>query len=131
MDKQVEFQKEKKKLLILLGIGVILAICFLIYAFNNVNMKNASFSMEDIIILIAIVLYPIGIVYGWRSMANLYKTIRGADKYKSGWNVGSKTVAITILNISVACAITICFGWIFGSYKAITTFMQLRKASKG
>jgi predicted Na+-dependent transporter len=127
MDKQTEFRSEKKKLLILIGIGVILAICFLIYAFNTVNINRVSFSMEDVIILIAIVLYPVGIVYGWRSMANLYRGIRGADRYKAGWNVGATTVAITILNISVACAITICFGWIFGVYKAITTLVELKK----
>ena len=127
MENKIRFEKEKKKMLILIGIGVILAILFLVYAFKNTNIYIRSFDLGSIFTIIAIVLYPLGIAYGWNSIIGLYKKIRGADRYKPGWNVGSATVAITIMNISVAGAVTICFGWILGIYKAVVTLIELKK----
>lgn len=127
MENKIRFEKEKKKMLILIGVGVILAILFLAYAFLNTDMDIRSFDLESIFTIIAIMLYPLGIAYGWNSIIGLYRKIRGADKYEAGWNVGSTTVAITIMNIAVAGAITICFGWILGVYNAVVTLRKLKR----
>jgi len=127
MENKRRLEKEKKKMMILIGVGVILAILFLVYAFMNTDVDIRSFDLGSIFTIIAIVLYPLGIAYGWNSIIGLYKKIRGADRYKPGWNVGSATVAITIMNIAVAGAITICFGWIFGVYEAVITLRKLKR----
>lgn len=123
----MRLEKEKKRMMILIGGGVILAILFLSYAFFNTDMDILSFDLESIFTIIAIMLYPLGIAYGWNSIIGVYRKIRGADKYKAGWNVGATTVAITIMNIAVAGAVTICFGWIFGVYNAVVTLRKLKK----
>jgi hypothetical protein len=127
MENKMRFEKEKKKMLMLIGVGVVLAILFLIYAFMTTNMNIHSFDIESLVIIIAIILYPLGIVYGWNSIVGLYKSIRKADRSKPDWNVGTMTVTMTIMNIVIAGAITICFGWILGAYNAVITLRKLKK----
>jgi len=127
MENKRRLEKEKKKMMILIGVGVILAILFLVYAFMNTDVDIRSFDLGSIFTIIAIVLYPLGIAYGWNSIIGLYKKIRGADRYKPGWNVGSATVAITIMNLTIALTVTICFGWIFGVYEAVITLRKLKR----
>ncbi len=86
---------------------------------------NSIFEINSMFILIAILLYPIGLAYGWRQMYNLLARIRSTDRPPRG-NIGSTTIAITIMNISLAFGITIVFGWLFGVYNAIKILVRHR-----
>jgi len=104
----------------LIGIGIVLAILFLIYAFMHVNISNLLSSLESVFVIAAIILYPLGIVYGLNSIIGIYKKI--ADNLLIG------TTAFSILIIEITGAIiVICFGWILGVYEAIVTLIQLKR----
>ena len=129
MEIKIRFEKEKKKMLMLIGIGIVLAILFSIYRVMHIHMNNGSFGLESVFIIVAIILYPIGVVYGWNSIIYLYKRTMGSDKLLVG---ATATTAFSILIIEVAAAIiTICFGWILGVYKAIVTLTELKRNIKG
>ena len=123
VENKIRFKKEKKKMFMLIGIGIVLAILFLIYAFMHVNIGNRLFSLESVFVIVAIILYPLGIVYGLNSIIGLYKKI--ADKLLVGTTA---TTAFSILIIEITGAIVvICFGWILGVYEAIVTLIQLKR----
>jgi len=123
VENKIRFEKEKKKMLMLIGIGIVLAILFSIYAFMYVNIGNHLFSLESIFVIAIIILYPMGIVYGLNSIIGLYKKM--ADNLLVGTTA---TTAFSILIIEIIGAIIgICFGWIWGLYKAIVTLIQLKR----
>ena len=123
MENKIRFEKEKKKMLMLIGIGIVLAILFSIYAFMYVNIGNHLFSLESIFVIAIIILYPMGIVYGLNSIIGLYKKM--ADNLLVGTTA---TTAFSILIIEIiGVIIGICFGWIWGLYKAIVTLIQLKR----
>jgi len=123
VENKIRFKKEKKKMFMLIGIGIVLAILFLIYAFMHVNIGNRLFSLESVFVIVAIILYPLGIVYGLNSIIGLYKKI--ADNLLIGT---TPTTAFSILIIEITGAIVvICFGWILGVYEAIVTLIQLKR----
>ena len=123
VENKIRFEKEKKKMLMLIGIGIVLAILFSIYAFMYVNIGNHLFSLESIFVIAIIILYPMGIVYGLNSIIGLYKKM--ADNLLVGTTA---TTAFSILIIEIiGVIIGICFGWIWGLYKAIVTLIQLKR----
>lgn len=125
MEVKIRFEKEKKKMLMLIGIGIVLAILFSIYRFIRINMNNGSFGLESVFIIFAIILYPIGVVYGWNSIIYLYKRTIESDKLLVE---ATATTAFSILIMEmVTTVITICFGWILGVYRAIVTLTELNR----
>lgn len=123
VENEIRFEKEKKKMLILIGIGIVLAILFSIYAFMHVNIDNRLFSLESVFVITIIILYPMGIVYGLNSVIGLYKKM--ADNLLVG-TTSTTTFSILIIEI-IGVIIGICFGWIWGLYKAIVTLIQLKR----
>lgn len=122
-----EYQSEKRKVQILLGVGIILCIAFLVYASIHSHLRFGDLlDLEAIFTLIAIACYPIGIVYGGGSMLQMYRNMRAGDRISSFNNVGAVTISVTILWIAVALALTICFGWIIGVVKAYKKLKYLK-----
>lgn len=123
VENKLIFKREKKKMFMLISIGIVLAILFLIYVFMHGNIGNRLFNLESVFVIVAIILYPLGIVYGFNSIIGVYKKI--SDKLLVGTTA---TTAFSILIIEITVAIiVICFGWIFGVYKAIVTLIQLKR----
>lgn len=122
-----DYQKEKSKVLILLGIGIILLLAFLIWGGSKYHFGLSDIlNPEGIFLFIAIICYPIGIVYGSRSMFDMYRRMRAGDRIGSFNNIGAITIATTIMWISIALTLTIVFGWIIGVVKAYKTLKFLK-----
>lgn len=125
-----KLKKELIKVSVLMAIGIVLLIMFLNYTMNTVGIKSIQdvMGLENFLIMLTILLYPVGVFYGWRTMANIFLKIRSADRPPEG-HAGSITVAITIMNLTFACFATICLGWIFGVYNAIRTLLKYKQES--
>ncbi|WP_102273708.1 hypothetical protein [Cytobacillus massiliigabonensis] len=123
------YKKEWRKILILAGIGVVLAVIFCIYAIKNYSGSHIRFGTNDYLILLAIACYPIGIVYGWREILNLYNRIRSSDRehWAKGRAHGYTALSITMLNFALAFIATICLGWIIGLLNAYKRLRYLKK----
>lgn len=121
-------QRELKKMAGLLAAGAVLVILFLIFAFKKGYMDNSKLIMDDYLILLAVLLYPLGIVYGWRKILNIalyrrqdepddrYYTVRQRNLFT--W--GNIFVRIVVLGL------VICLGWILGVIEAIRRLIVLK-----
>lgn len=116
------YEKEKKKVLLLLLLGFILDVAFSI---------KVDAGLDDILsalhILIPILLYPVGLVYGGKQMWNLYHNLRRGDRIAHIHNGGYTTIMISVVWIGLAFSLTLCFGWIFGVINAIKTLIEYKK----
>lgn len=87
-----------------------------------------DFIMSNLIIIeIALLLYPIGIAYGWDKMKNTWFRIRNKDRMGQLENTGYNTIMYTALNISFAVFFTFCIGWILGVIKAVIMLKNIKK----
>lgn len=59
-------------------------------------------------------------------MFQMYKKMRAGDRIGEFQNIGSITIATTIMWISLAATATICFGWIIGVVKAYQKLKYLK-----
>lgn len=121
------YKKELRKILILMGIGIALAVVFFFYAINTYSGSHVRMGTNDYLILLAIACYPTGVVYGWRGILNLYNRIRKSDRehWARGGAKGYTALSITLLNFSLAFIATLCLGWIIGlinDYKRLRYF---------
>lgn len=121
-----EYQKEKRKVLILLGVGILLIIAFAIY--GKLSIRDFFAGPEEILIFIGLLCYPIGIVYGWREIFGFYHNMRKGDRLTHGGldHVGYNSLMITAVWMGLAIAITFLFGWIFGTWKAVKRLRALK-----
>lgn len=127
------YKKEKKKVLFLIGIGLILLFLFLLsviqqYGFSDVI--RDIFSFESIFIILMILFYPLGIVYGWRRILDIalfiprdgppdrYYTVAERNNYKS----------MKMSAFFMKLGLVVLFGWIFGTINAFKRLYYLRKA---
>lgn len=125
-----KLKREFIKVSVLLAIGIVLLIMFLNYTINTVGIKSIQdiTGLENILIMLAILLYPVGVFYGWRAMLNIFLKIRGADRPPEG-HAGSITGAVTIMNLAIAFTVTVCLGWVFGVYNAIRILIRCNQES--
>lgn len=94
--------------------------------YGKLSITDFFFDLESLIAGIAILLYPIGIAYGWRQIAGFYSGMRKGDRIGHLRNVGYNTIMISALWIGFAIAITFMFGWIFGTINAIKKLRSLK-----
>lgn len=119
------YQKELKKILVLLVVGLISAIAMYFYANATYSGRN-DLDGGSLLILVAITFYPIGIVYGWRDIFNLYNRMRARDRehWARTSTPGYTTLMISCLSIGLAIGITFSIGWVFGVLKAYKSLKQ-------
>lgn len=131
MKQNSRYQRELKKVTALLAVGVLLLVIFIIAMFSKGYMKNARLGTNDFLIFFSVLLYPIGIVYGWRKMLGLafyHQHHEPADRYytvieRRAFQSGNIVTRCFILSLVV------CFGWIFGVYQAVKTLIYLKNES--
>lgn len=116
-------KKELIKVGLLLVVGVILLIVLLTKA---VQFGKIELNLKNFLIMLVALLYPLGMVYGWRQVIGIFVGIRSGDRADQFTRSGIMTGNITIWNLAVACTIAICFGWIFGVINAVKKLNQLR-----
>lgn len=122
------YKKELKKIIILFGVGLILSIVFLISAITSYSGSTISLGANDYLILLMIVCYPVGIVYGWRQILNLYNNMRRSDRqhWAHGRGRGNTALMITVFNLGFSFTITLLLGWIFGLFNAFKKLKELK-----
>lgn len=123
-----QYNKEKKKILTLLGVGVVLLILFLFYANSHATRGHLSIrdftDFESVIVMVAIICYPMGIVYGGRDMLNVYTRMRSRDTVI---RYGYGNLFISMMWFAITAALVVCFGWLIGTYKALKGLYTLKK----
>ena len=115
----MKYSTLKRNMVLLLLVGILLA--FSLFSFGTYFTPYISFlySLFGFIFLLAIIFYPIALVYGWSQIKDVFQMIsRGLKtpfhvKGKSALN-GIKVV----LNYIIAFLVTIIFGWAYGLYFA-------------
>ena len=115
----MKYSTLKRNMVLLLLVGILLA--FSLFSFGTYFTPYIAFlySWFGLIFLLAIIFYPIALVYGWSQIKDVFQMIsRGLKtpfhvKGKSALN-GIKVV----LNYIIAFLVTIIFGWAYGLYFA-------------
>lgn len=116
-----EYKREVKKVLGLFICGFIVLIAFMIY--GRLSISDLFVGIEETIFTIGLIFYPIGIVYGWRSIIQFYRNFRSGDR---GIGRTMYSVWITVIWISLAVFVTLLFGWVFGTVNAYKKLRMLR-----
>jgi hypothetical protein len=122
------YKRELKKIIILFVIGLILSIAFFIAAITNYSGSTIRLGTNDYLILLMILCYPVGIVYGWRQILNLYNNMRRSDRehWANGGGRGNTALMITTFNLAFSVIITLLVGWIIGLINAYKKLKQLK-----
>ena len=124
----MQYAKMKRNAILLLVVGGIIAIAFFWVYGYVFPYSYAMYSLLGMLILCGLICYPVAIVYGRNEIINLFHSIRIGGrqpfhiKQTSFWNPLKK-----ILNTSIACVITVSFGWLYGTY---TVWQQLQLAKR-
>ncbi len=120
------YKKEKRRIKILLGVGLVLD---LVYIFGLMEGKAPGLSFlftgQGIFLLIAGALYPLGVVYGWKSMF---------DAATSG-PVYNKNLPFTFREQRDGAALTfgififfiLPFAWLLGPFIAYSRLRSIKK----
>ncbi|CAN7185432.1 hypothetical protein [Rossellomorea sp. LjRoot5] len=123
------YKQELKKILVLIAVGIILAAVFLFKAITTYSGSTIRFGVNDYLILFMIICYPVGIVYGWRQILNLYNTMRRSDRehWARGGGKGYTALMITTINLAFSVIVTLLLGWMIGIINAYNKLSQLKR----
>ncbi|MEK3799541.1 hypothetical protein MHI18_15180 [Peribacillus sp. FSL H8-0477] len=127
------YAREKRKVFKLLGAGAVLAIIISLHILINYG-TFPIFDSSTFIILGGAMLFPIGVVYGWRDWLNFLLSRRDvhhepADRYytrKERDMHHATNLSGGILFFAIKLTFLTCFGWVFGVYKASRLLVQLK-----
>ena len=109
----------KRNMVLLLIVGILLAVALFTFATYFTPVVAFLYSLFGLLFLLAIVFYPVAIVYGWSQIKDIFRMISCGIKTpftptrKSALN----PVKVT-LNYVIAFIITVVFGWAYGGYFA-------------
>lgn len=123
----MNYLKERNKMIGLLVVGVLFLIgVYYVIARSGNGLFLASFS--GIFIILALVLYPLALVYGRSQIVDIFQSIRiGArrpfltKKIDSPWRL-----FFTVINTVIALLTVVFFGWIYGAYTAYQKLQMLK-----
>lgn len=115
----MNYDKEKRKMIFLLGAGLLLAIVFFsVYSYVNAY-SYVMYSFFGMIVLIGLIFYPIALVYGRAQIVDVFHSIRGGARQPFRMKPGNVfNVALKGLNLLFALFTTIFLGWAYGAYTA-------------
>lgn len=123
----MNYIKERNKMLVWLVVGImfLIGVLYVVASFGN-GIFLASFS--GIFIIVALVLYPLALVYGRSQIVDIFHSIRmGArqpfltKRLDSPWRL-----LFAVLNTVIALLTVVFFGWIYGSYTAYQKLQMLK-----
>lgn len=123
----MNYLKERNKMITLLFVGVALLIAVLyLLSWSGNGLFLASFG--GLFIILAIIFYPLALVYGRSQIIDVFQSIRmGArqpfrtTKANSPWQS-----IIAMVNAVIALLTIVFFGWIYGAYTAYQKLQMLK-----
>lgn len=123
----MNYLKERNKMITLLFVGVALLIAVLyLLSWSGNGLFLASFG--GLFIILAIIFYPLALVYGRSQIIDVFQSIRmgarqpfRATKANSPWQS-----IIAIVNAVIALLTIVFFGWIYGAYTAYQKLQMLK-----
>lgn len=115
----MQYVKVKRNMLILLCVGILLNVIFFWVYGKLYPYSTVMYSMLGILILLALLFYPIAIVYGRDQIKDLFQAIANGARQPFTAKVGSVWNGFfKVLNFVFACVTAVSFGWAYGSYIA-------------
>ena len=123
----MNYLKERNKMITLLVIGGALLIGVLyLLSWSGNGLFLASFG--GIFVILALIFYPLALVYGRSQMIDVFQSIRigarqpfRAQKANSPWQP-----IIAMVKTVVALLTLVFFGWIYGAYTAYQKLQMLK-----
>ncbi|WP_332651748.1 hypothetical protein [Lysinibacillus sp. 54212] len=124
----MNYEKEKRKMIVLLIAGVVLAIVF----FSVLGYLNpysyVMYSFFGMIVLFGLIFYPLALVHGRAQIVDVFHSIRGGDRQPFRLKPGNAfNIALKALNLLFALFTTIFLGWAYGAY---TAYQKLQYAKR-
>lgn len=114
-----KLKKELTKVYILLGIGAILALYFIV---------NYDVTLSDWYGVVIFLLYPLGAVYGWRTMLRIFSG--GMNGHKTGDPYYDDNIKLSVNYMSFQFAFSataaIAVGWIVGLFVVVKKINYLK-----
>lgn len=125
--KSMSYLKERNKMIGLLVGGLILTIVVL-YGLTITGKGHFLTSFSGLFIILALICYPLAIVYGHRQIVDVFHSIRmGARQpFRAKTTNSSFNLLFTALNFIIALLTVIFFGWIYGAYTAYQKLQMMR-----
>ena len=115
----MKYSTLKRNMVLLLLVGILLA--FSLFSFGTYFTPYFAFlySWFGFIFLLAIIFYPIALVYGWSQIKDVFRMISRGLKTPFHVKGNSALNGIkVVLNYIIAFLVTIIFGWAYGLYFA-------------
>lgn len=115
----MQYTKTKRNMMLLLVLGSLIAIAFFWGYGRLFPSSTMMYSTLGILLLFALIFYPMALVYGRDQMKDLFRGISSGArqpfsvKPNNGWNPLFK-----LLNTILACVTVIFLGWAYGAYMA-------------
>ena len=125
--KTMSYLKERKKMMGLLVGGLILTVVVL-YGLSITGNSHFIASFSGLFIVLALICYPLAIVYGHSQIVDVFQSIRmGARQpFRAKSTNSSLNPLFTALNFIIAVLTVIFFGWIYGTYTAYQKLQMLK-----
>lgn len=128
----MNYKKEKRKMLILLVAGVLLAIVFFsMYSYVN-PYSYVMYSFLGMIVLFALIFYPLALVYGRGQIVDMFHSIRGGARQPFRLRSSHAfNLVLKALNLIFALFTTVFLGWAYGAYSAYQKLQYAKRFSRG
>lgn len=109
----------KRNMILLLIAGIILAVGLFTFATYFMPLISFVYSLFGFIIVLAVIFYPIAIVYGWIQIKDVfYMMSRGMRAPFIIKGQSSFNQVKVILNYIIAFSVIVLLGWAYGLYFA-------------
>ncbi|MEG0384655.1 MAG: hypothetical protein RR642_07880 [Solibacillus sp.] len=120
----MNYLQERNKMWMLLISGVLIALVVL-FMLKSAHLGPYVASFNGLFLLAGISCYPLAIVYGRRQIIDIFNSIRMGERqpFRLGKLRSPIKPFYTLLNLVIAAATVVLFGWIYGTY---TAYLKLR-----
>lgn len=115
----MKYSTIKRNMILLLALGILLAFSLFTFATYFTPYIAFLYSLFGFVFLLAIVFYPIALVYGWSQIKDVFRMI--SQGLKTPFHVKGKSALNglkVMLNYIIAFVVTVVFGWAYGLYFA-------------
>lgn len=124
----MSYQKELKKVKILLGLGVVFTLFIFIGACRKAGIGEVL-TGGDFYILLCTLVYPLGVVYNWRNMFG-YIVHRPDRTHPTRYYTRAERADFhysNFIGFFIKCGFAIALGWLPGLYYAFRTLSDLKR----
>lgn len=123
----MSYLKERNKMIGIL-IGGLILMLIVVYGLSISGKGYYIASFSGMFFVLAIICYPLAIVYGRRQMIDVFHSIRmGARQPFRAKTMKSRLNPLyAVLNFTIAFLTIIFFGWIYGTYTAYQKLQMMK-----